>query len=89
LATPNGLSNNMGGEAIATAGGSFILLSGGSLAPGATGTFTVIVTGKTLGIKTINTTAVTSNNGGNGGTAAARVTVGPVLSRSKAAGRYN
>ncbi len=66
VATPNGLIDNAGGTATATAGSSSISLIGGSLAVGATDTIVVNVTGNTAGIENDTTGAVSSTNGGTG-----------------------
>ena len=80
VSTPNGLiaSCQGSGETItATAGGGLISLTGMTL-PGGSDTCTVVVnvTGTTAGVKNNTTSAVTSNEGGNGAPASASITVG-------------
>lgn len=76
VSTPNGLSGSCGGGSItATAGSGNISLSGATLASSASCTFSVNVTGTTLGVKNNVTSNVTSNEGGPGNTAAASITV--------------
>jgi choice-of-anchor C domain-containing protein len=77
VSTPNGLSGTCGGGTIsATAGSGVVSLTGATLEMtfGLTCTFSVNVTGTTLGPKT-NTVTVTSTNGGTGNTATASLTV--------------
>ena len=77
VSTPNGLAGTCGGGTItATAGANIISLTGASLAANASCTFTVNVTGTGNGQLNNTTTAVTSANGGNGGTASATIFVG-------------
>jgi uncharacterized repeat protein (TIGR01451 family) len=80
VSTPNGLGGTCGsGTITAVAGSGSVSLSGVTL--GATGscTFSVNVTGSTAGTKNNTTSAVTSTEGGSGGTAFASVTVnGPI-----------
>jgi uncharacterized repeat protein (TIGR01451 family) len=79
VATPNGLTGSCGGGVIAAGAGSgSISLSGGSLAANGTCSFSVTVTGTTSGAKTNTTSAISSTEGGNGGTASASLTVGTV-----------
>jgi hypothetical protein len=82
VASPNGLSGTFGdGTVTAIPGSGVIELSGATLAPGASLTFMVNVTGTTAGLK-INSVSVTSMNGGAGNTASAHITVNemPALS---------
>jgi len=76
VSTPNGLTGNCGGGTItATAGSGTVSLSGASLGGSASCTFSVNVAGTTIGAKNNTTGAVTSNEGGTGGTASASVNV--------------
>ena len=77
VATPNnGLSNNCGGTALATAGGNSISLTGGSITtPGTTCTVVVNVTGTAYGNYTNTSGPVSSTNGGTGNTASANLAV--------------
>ena len=76
VATPNGLVGSCGGGTIvATAGTSTISLTGATLAPNASCTFAVRISGTRKGSYTNVTGAVTSTNGGVGNTATAHVRV--------------
>ena len=77
ISTPNGLTGSCGGGAItATAGTGAVSLTGATLAANSSCTFSVSVIGTTLGAKINTTGAVTSVEGGTGGTATAALTVG-------------
>lgn len=75
-------SSACGGTYTATAGS--VVLTGGSLAGGASCNFSVTVTGTTPGTKNNTSTAVTSTEGGNGNMASATLTVlvAPELTKS-------
>jgi CSLREA domain-containing protein/uncharacterized repeat protein (TIGR01451 family) len=76
VSSPNGLLGSCGGGIItAVAGSSSVSLSGAALAPGASCTFSVDVTGTTAGNKQNTTGPVASNEGGPGGTASASILV--------------
>jgi len=76
VSTPNGLTGNCGGGTIAaSAGSNSVSLSGATLAAGASCTFAVNVTGTTSGMQNNVTGKVTSNEGGNGGSASASLVV--------------
>jgi uncharacterized repeat protein (TIGR01451 family) len=78
VSTPsNGLTSSGCGEAsiTAAAGSGSVTLASGSLAVSGTCTIAVSVTGTTTGTENNVTTAVTSNEGGSGGTASASLTV--------------
>jgi hypothetical protein len=74
VASPNGLSNTCGGAVGASQNSGSVILSGGTLAPGASCTLSVNVHGTTAGIKT-ETVQVSSTNGGAGNTVTASITV--------------
>lgn len=76
VSNPNGFAGSCGGGAItAIAGSNSVTLSGASLVASGSCTFSVNVTGNTAGPQNNTTGAVTSNEGGTGGTASASVTV--------------
>jgi hypothetical protein len=75
VATPNGQNGTCGGGTInALAGSNTISLSGATLLPGGSCTFSVNVTGEGMGMKN-NSVTVTSANGGSGNLATASITV--------------
>jgi len=84
VASPNGLTGMCGGTVSAVAGGSSVALANGALAAGGSCTITVNVTGVTTGAKNNTTSAVTSNEGGTGGTASAslKVVVPPTIAKA-------
>lgn len=76
VATPNALMGTCGGGTISgAAGSSSVSLSGGTLAAGSSCSFSVNVTGLSSGTQNNTTGAVTSNEGGSGGTATATLIV--------------
>jgi arabinogalactan endo-1,4-beta-galactosidase len=76
VSSPNVLTGSCGGGTItATAGSNSVSLSGASLTAGASCTFAVNVAGASAGAQNNVTSAVTSTEAGNGGTASAQVAV--------------
>ena len=80
VSTPNGLTGTCGaGTITANAGDTNVSLSGANLdvstSPNASCTFSVNVTGTVIGVQNNTTGAVTSTEGGTGGTATASVAV--------------
>ena len=75
VATPNGLASTCGGTVTAVEGAGSVGLANGVLPAGGSCTITVSVTGTTAGAKDNTTSAVTSIEGGTGGTAAASLEV--------------
>ncbi len=85
VSTPNGLTGSCGtGTITATAGTNVISLSGGTIAANSSCTFSVNVTGTAAGAQTNTTSAVTSTEGGTGGTATASINVEAPPSIAKA-----
>jgi hypothetical protein len=77
VATPNGLTGSCaGGTITAGAGSQNISLSGASLGPAATCTFSVNVTGSTEGVQDNTTSTISSTEGGTGAAAPASIFVG-------------
>jgi CSLREA domain-containing protein/uncharacterized repeat protein (TIGR01451 family) len=74
VATPNNLSSTCSGTATAVAGSSSASLAGAGLAPGASCTVSLNVTGTTAGVKN-NSVQATSTEAGNGNTSNASITV--------------
>ena len=91
---PAGLTNVLGGTISCTsgssaslttggAGGNSIGMTSGSITPGGSCTISVIVAGSPAAVYTNTTGAVTSTNGGTGGTATATLSVGrPAITKS-------
>ena len=76
VATPNGLTGSCGnGTITASAGSGSVALSGATLGANSSCSFSVTVTGTASGTQKNTTGAVTSNEGGSGGTASANLIV--------------
>jgi uncharacterized protein (TIGR03437 family) len=76
VATPNGLTGSCGGGVVtATPGSNTVAMSGATLGPGLTCSFSVNVTGTSAGDQNNITTAVSSLEGGSGAASAATITV--------------
>jgi Bacterial Ig-like domain (group 3) len=76
VSTPNSLTGSRGGGTItAISGSSSARLAGATLAANASCTFSISVTASAPGIKNDTTGAVTSNEGGTGGTGSASLSV--------------
>ncbi|HEX3565518.1 MAG TPA: Ig-like domain repeat protein, partial [Acidimicrobiales bacterium] len=76
VATPNGLTGTCGtGTITAIAGSGSVSLAGGTVAASGSCTFSVNVTASSAGAKNNTTGAVTSTEGGTGGTASASLAV--------------
>jgi arabinogalactan endo-1,4-beta-galactosidase len=85
VASPNGLTGSCGGGTITAAAGTGSLsLSGAGLAANASCTFTINVTGTASGTQKNRTSAVTSNEAGNGATASASLIVASTPSQQPA-----
>jgi arabinogalactan endo-1,4-beta-galactosidase len=79
IATPNGLTGTCGGGTItATAGANNLMLASAALSAGASCSFAVNVTGSVVGTQNNVTSAVTSNEAGNGHVASAQIVVVPL-----------
>ena len=85
VATPANLNNSCGGTATAVSGSGVVSLTGGTVAPGASCTVSVVIVGTTAGVKD-NSVTVTSTEGGTGNTAHATLTVVGPPTISKAFG---
>jgi CSLREA domain-containing protein/uncharacterized repeat protein (TIGR01451 family) len=85
VTTPSGLSNTCGGTATATAGSTSVILTGATLAPGASCMVAANVTATSGGVKN-NSVTVTSANAGTGNTSTATLTSTSAPSISKSFG---
>jgi hypothetical protein len=79
VATPNGLAGSCSGTITAVAGSTSVSLTGSTLAASGSCSFAVNVTAVATGAQNNKTGAVTSAEGGDGGTASASVTVVPAV----------
>jgi uncharacterized repeat protein (TIGR01451 family) len=85
ISTPNGLTGSCGsGTITATQNTNVISLSGATLAASTSCTFSVNVNGTAAGVQNNTTSAVSSNEGGNGSAASASITVVAAPSIAKA-----
>ena len=75
VGTPNGLVSTCSGTVTAVAGAGSVVLANGALPASGSCTITVSIIGVTAGDKNNTTNAVTSTEGGSGGTASDSVTV--------------
>ena len=75
ISTPSNIGGSCGGSITATAGTSVVSMTGLTLAASATCSFGMDVTGTTAGTKHDTTSAITSTEGGTGGTASASLVV--------------
>jgi len=83
VSTPSGLTSTCGGGTItATAGSSTVTLAGATLASGATCTFSVNVTGLTIGLKNNSVTVTTPVDTGNTSNASVEVIGPPSITKS-------
>lgn len=74
VASPPNIANSFGGTVTATSGTGTITLTGGTVAPGASGTLSVDLTSSTPG-NHVNTTGDLTSSSGNSGTATDTLTV--------------
>jgi uncharacterized repeat protein (TIGR01451 family) len=84
LTAPNGTTAQCGGSLVIT-GGNLLTFSGGGLAPGASCTITVTVTGAVAGIQNNTTGPISSNESGAGGpsnTATVAVLAPPTIAKA-------